>query len=373
LFFSYLGDDVSRHNFISELLLLPYLIKHFYLNHYLNICILLVLVSCTSKSGDPTHFEENHQPLKPIPVIVLANLPDSLQPKAYALDTMAKPLVINVPFSNNGSYSVIDAAGEKQSFSLKPPIVTQPPVLTDKNGNPILDANGNPLIMGDGGLSHFTTFTSENGLALDGVSCATVDQDGNLWIGTGGGGVSRYDGKSFTTFSTAQGLAGNEVASIMTDRHGNVWMGSLSGGVSRYDGKNFTVLSTEHGLPDNDVRSMVEDNKGNIWFGTRKGISRFDGKNFKNFTKADGLRNDRALSIIEDKKGMLWFGTVGGGVIRYDGNSFTTFSTDDGLAGNIVLSITETKNGILWFGTDGGGISRYDGRSFTTYSTRAAG
>ena len=55
--------------------------------------------------------------------------------------------------------------------------------------------------MGEGGKSNFTNFTTNNGLALDAVSCSVIDRFGNLWFGTFGGGVSRYDGKSFTSFT----------------------------------------------------------------------------------------------------------------------------------------------------------------------------
>ena len=80
----------------------------------------------------------------------------------------------------------------------------------------------------------------------------TEDKTGNLWFGTGGGGVSRYDGKSFTTFTTAQGLANNFVCSITEDKTGNLWFGT-GGGVSRYDGKSFTTFTTAQGLANNGV------------------------------------------------------------------------------------------------------------------------
>ena len=65
------------------------------------------------------------------------------------------------------------------------------PVLQNENGETILDADGKPYIMGDGGKSNFTNITTENGLALDVVTCSLLDKFGNLWFGTFGGGVSR--------------------------------------------------------------------------------------------------------------------------------------------------------------------------------------
>ena len=58
-----------------------------------------------------------------------------------------------------------------------------------------------------GFFSTIQSFNTEQGLALSTVNCAFTDKTGNLWFGTDGGGVSRYNGKSFTNFTTEQGLA----------------------------------------------------------------------------------------------------------------------------------------------------------------------
>ena len=90
----------------------------------------------------------------------------------------------------------------------------------------------------------FVTFTTEDGLAHNSVKCIVEDQDGALWFGTSGGGVSRYDGDGpdgayrsdrghFTTFTTEDGLAANSVRAILEDREGVLWFGTEGGGVSR--------------------------------------------------------------------------------------------------------------------------------------------
>ena len=64
---------------------------------------------------------------------------------------------------------------------------------------------------------------------------------GNLWFGTYGGGVSRYDGKSFTSFGEKDGLISRDVWSIAVDANGMIWIGTIEG-VCRFDGKNFYSL-----------------------------------------------------------------------------------------------------------------------------------
>ncbi|MBK7805703.1 MAG: hypothetical protein IPJ51_05320 [Saprospiraceae bacterium] len=310
--------------------------------------VLCIVFSCNNKQENQiskTADLEKQNTFAPSQVTKIANLPDSLQPKIISLHKMPKPTTVS--------------AGKGEIKML--------PVLQNEKGETILDPNGRPFILGDGGKSNFTHFTTDNGLALDAIRCSVKDNNGNLWFGTYGGGVSRYDGKSFTNFTTAHGLPNNVVWSILEDKNGNLWFGT-SGGVSRYDGKSFTNFTTIQGLAYNYVNSILEDKSGNLWFGTRGGVSRYNGKSFTNITTAQGLAHNFVNSILEDNNGNIWFGTDVG-VSRYDGKSFTNFTTTQGLANNIVINILEDNNGNIWFGTYEGGVSRYDGKSFTGFTT----
>ena len=311
---------------------------------------LVFFTSCNTKQESITNVNTTKDVLTHLQVTVLDELPESLKSKTIVLDTMPEPKTVLVP-KNGGITKML-------------------PFLQNEKGEPILNSEGKHFIMGEGGKSNFTNFTTNNGLALDAVSCSVIDRFGNLWFGTFGGGVSRYDGKSFTSFTTTQGLGNNMVWSIIEDKSGNLWFGTYGGGVSRYDGKSFTSFTTEQGLANNLVWSILEDKRGNLWFGTDGGgVSRYDGISFTSFNSANGLVNNMVRSIIEDKNGNLWFGTLGGGVSRYDGKSFTKYTTDQGLGSNSIFSIVEDKNGNLWFGTDGGGVSCYNGKIFKSYTT----
>jgi ligand-binding sensor domain-containing protein/class 3 adenylate cyclase len=334
--------------------------------------ILFLAASCNNrKEHKPpeTTTASMQDTFAPPHITVIANLSDSLQPKIMFLDKAPKPITTDIPKIKGISYSTATSRGEVRKINFEPPVRKMLPVLQDEKGKPIKDKEGNSFIMGDGGISNFKNFTTDDGLALDMVNCSFMDKSGNLWFGTRGGGVSRYDGKSFTTFSTAQGLANNTVWSIIEDKSGNLWFSTSGEGVSRYDGKSFTTFSTAQGLANNHVLRSAIDKSGNLWFGARYGeVSRYDGKYFTTFSTAQGLPNCSVMSIAEDKSGNLWFGTYSGGVLRYDGKSFTTFSTAQGLANNYVCSIAVDKSGNIWFGTYSG-VSRYDGKSFTTFST----
>jgi ligand-binding sensor domain-containing protein/serine phosphatase RsbU (regulator of sigma subunit) len=265
--------------------------------------------------------------------------------------------------------------------------------------------------------ANFSFYKTLQGLKNNNIRCMLQDKTGNLWLGTDGGGVCRYDGKYFTKFTDKEGLSNNLVLSILEDKGGNLWFGTYGGGVCRYDGKSFTNFTIEEGLSNNIVWRILEDKTGNLWFATDGGgVCSYNGnrvddilngtnlylhapqdlkrnkkdlvKSFTIFNTKAGLSNDVVLSILEDKAGNLWFGTSGGGVCRYNGNcvndiingtnlyqhtqlqpkkskkdlvkSFTIFAEKDGLLNNSVNEIIEDITGNLWFGTDGG-VSCYNG------------
>lgn len=257
----------------------------------------------------------------------------------------------------------------------------------------------------------FRYFSKLQGLKHNVVRCILEDRKGNLWFGTDGGGVSRYNGSQFAHFSIREGLSSdlimgiiedrrgniwfatwngitcyngrqflrysagkeqnrNEVWSMLEDKKGNIWFGTFGGGVFCYDGRQFTRFSTRQGLGNDYVLSIHEDRKGNIWFGTYSGsVTCWDGEKFQQYSFQEDLPNNQVLSIQEDQEGKLWFGTLKG-AIQFDGSHFAHFSEDDGLGNNIILSILNDHSGNLWFGTYGGGVTRFDGHRFYRYSTR---
>ncbi len=258
------------------------------------------------------------------------------------------------------------------------------------------DKAGNLWFATEGGVSRFdgkdfTNFTVKNGLIDNDVWSILIDRTGIIWFGTMGG-VSRYDpsassgadSKSFENFSlpsadvvsTDSRFSPNSVVSICQDKAGNIWFGTNGSGVRRYDpalagsSNAFTIYTDKDGLGSNNVWCIMEDRGGNIWFGTRGGgACRYDPlathtkgtATFTCFTQKDGLPGNNISAIIQDRTGNIWFGTSGGGVSLYDPSAtskgakpFTTITEKDGITQNHVQSIYEDKSGNIWVGFSGG-------------------
>lgn len=100
-----------------------------------------------------------------------------------------------------------------------------------------------------------------------------VDRDGNVWAGTWGGGLSRFDGKKWTSYTTTEGLPGNHVFMLHVDRQGRLWIGTNNGLTTWQEGKFTKRMTTEDGLFANNIFAMATGVKGDLWIGSFGGVS----------------------------------------------------------------------------------------------------
>jgi ligand-binding sensor domain-containing protein len=219
----------------------------------------------------------------------------------------------------------------------------------------------------------FSFFNKLQGLKHNEVNCMIEDSFGNIWLGTNGGGATKYDGKNFTYYTQNEGLSDNIIWAMLQDHQGNIWFGTSMGGLVRFDGITFTYFSSKQGMENETVLALLEDRRGNIWAGTNGGgaykispSQKADKVSYKltRFSTKEGLCNNEVLCMKEDKEGNIWFGTNGGGISKYDGKCFYQFNEKQGLSNNLVYSILEDRKGNFWFGTYGSGLSKFDGHRF---------
>lgn len=241
-------------------------------------------------------------------------------------------------------------------------------IVEDKERNVWFGTSGG-LTKYDG--QSFTNFSEKDGLLNHEIWSLIIDRNGLFWIGTNVG-VSRFDGNEFTSILIPKAqlenantiYAPDRITGIVEDKEGNLWFGTDGFGICKYDGKTFTNFTMEDGLCDNTINELMMDSKGNLWIGTYwGGVCKYDGKTFTNFTKEEMISGVEVSGFYEDKKGDIWFAAENNGVYRYNGESFTNLSTKEGLATNGILSIFEDREGRFWFG-GWGGLFRYDGKSF---------
>ncbi len=207
---------------------------------------------------------------------------------------------------------------------------------------------------------HFEKYSVEEGLHQSQVYVTYQDSKGYLWIGTNGGGVSRYDGKQFVKFDIKNGLSSNIVFSVVEDSKGNLYFGTDKG-LSQYNGKNFITYNEKKGLNGNSINSLIEDNDGRIWIGTNVGLSVLDGENIINYSSKNGFVDKTVWELKTDNHGNIWIIVNGGNLYSYNNDEFSNLSKEiPGLDKIKIYSIEIDKNNLIWFGTNKG-LVQYNG------------
>ncbi|MFH1319104.1 MAG: two-component regulator propeller domain-containing protein [Bacteroidota bacterium] len=171
----------------------------------------------------------------------------------------------------------------------------------------------------EGGLKWLVYDTINSGLPCNIINSITSDQYGNLWIGTFGGGLVKYDGTFWTVYNIRNsGLPDDYIISIAIDQKDNIWIGTYSGGLAKFEGTNlpkesrgWVVYKTSNsGIPDNNVISIAIDNDGSVWTGSfDSGLAQLDRNKWISYQISGTGISYAVTSIAIDKKGNIWMGT----------------------------------------------------------------
>ena len=257
---------------------------------------------------------------------------------------------------------------------------------------------------------NFRNYSVADGLAQSQVYTICEDSRGYLWMGTRGGGLSRFDGTQFTNYTEDHGLVNNYVLSITTDKNGDIWIGTDEG-LCKFDGIRFeeiklpgsrhkirSVICGDDGrnwigtedtglfvmengkfslyregkvLPSKRINTLFKDTDGSIWAGTPLGVVHFlNGGGTKLYGKKEGLAFTDSWGIARDGSKQLWIATYGGGLFRLgkDGK-LVRFTQDNGLTNNTVHSLSVDPAGRLWAGT-ASGVTRIAGKEVVNFTER---
>jgi len=239
------------------------------------------------------------------------------------------------------------------------------PLLFDRNhnfgiGNVLamcLDSAGWMWIGTDDGLFRYRNgeamqVTAKDGLSSNQIWTITEDSHGQVWIGTGGGGVFVWRGNKLIALPRSE--TGDYITSLLTDGN-SLWIGSLNGlhVVRTSKSGNRVFLASEA------ISAIYKDPNGYVWVGTRHaGLRRISPQGqVSHYMKSDGLSSDDITSVTGDSEGNLWVGTSGNGINQLRDASFHNIGVREGLTG-FARSVTQDANGDFWVATHTDGLYR---------------
>ncbi len=264
-----------------------------------------------------------------------------------------------------------------------------------------------------GQTNSFRKFSVEDGLSQSQVYAMLQDHNGYLWLGTRGGGISKFDGKNFTHFNKLNGLPNAFIYTLVQDQSKRIWIGT-NDGLCYFNGEKFRTIKTDFDTEQLMVFSLAIDERNVLWAGTNKGIFKLknnqlicmntelgftqqsvnalifqNGKMYlggsfgfyelkKGATKViywgnkERVMKNAITTIVKDQKGVIWIGTYGDGLYFKARDKFHRIDLKKELFKESVFKICVDKRNDLWIGTLSNGLIHYARKSkeFTVYDEK---
>jgi len=213
------------------------------------------------------------------------------------------------------------------------------------------------------------------------VSALKLDRGGNMWIGTSNGlnfvNPRGEPIKLINEESSVRGLLSHDrIASLANSREGNVYIGTDGGGIDLYNASTGKIKafasSDKSGLSNDYVLALREDSKGRLWAGTYKGgLNKLQDGKWSHYLQESQAAGNDVRAIFEDTNKNIWVGTNRGGLYKYD-ESKDVFEYIDILGKRDIRAIVQDKQGNFWMATYGDGILKYNPltRQYTFYNSQ---
>lgn len=175
---------------------------------------------------------------------------------------------------------------------------------------------------------HDSSLFKQYGLSTIDIRKVYVDSDDAIWLGTINGlfKLEVLNGTIIKVIFLGNKMTAeyknpsdaNHILSIYQSSNKNIWIGTRGAGLCKYDKtKNtFVWYNKFKGLNEENVSAIIQDNNGNLWISGNTGLTKMNLKDysFTNYTISDGLlSNDFNYgSVLKSSNGMLHFGNFKG-------------------------------------------------------------
>jgi signal transduction histidine kinase/ligand-binding sensor domain-containing protein len=201
-----------------------------------------------------------------------------------------------------------------------------------------------------------TQWTADSGLPQNIIRGIVQTPDGYLWVATLNG-VARFDGVRFTVFdkSNTPGIAGNRFAAMVHGVEGDLWLYTENGNITRYHNHEFHTLGASEGITPDSAHGITADNQGNIWILRDQKIFKWN----------DSAGRFQPIDDSDDVhyKGLNWDGTGfwgsrGQKLYCFFHGKLTTYTVPDRFLLSDISKVAVGNDGAVWLGLPDGRFAR---------------
>ncbi len=178
------------------------------------------------------------------------------------------------------------------------------------------------------------------------LTCMTIDNKGNYWVGTRRNGILVYNPVNKAIWTPDKNLFEPHIINALQfdGKNNCVWVGTHTAGLFNVDinSKTFTRMRRDDSSPNSFHSSLInditQDKKNNLWVTMLEGgiakylISEPPGKGVTNYELQNGLPDNNVYGVTAGEDDDIWFTTSKGiGLITADGQLKSFFNKENGL------------------------------------------
>jgi signal transduction histidine kinase/ligand-binding sensor domain-containing protein len=160
----------------------------------------------------------------------------------------------------------------------------------------------------------------KNGVSL--INCIAQDNSNGLWIGTNKGAYN-FNNNILKYFDESNGFTNYPVYDIFKDFDNNIWFGTNGAGVFRFDGDGFLILDQAQGITEPILQLAKEKNNTILMTGGNK-LMTYNGKKISQIKVPLMDATDVIHCLYTDKEKNTWLCTQQG-LWKETGSNFTRF------------------------------------------------
>ncbi|MDO6759114.1 two-component regulator propeller domain-containing protein [Tamlana sp. 2_MG-2023] len=199
------------------------------------------------------------------------------------------------------------------------------------------------------------------------ILCLFEDNTGVVWCGSDGTGANYYDEhlikfNILTNNQVPQNTSVDMVRSLCTDSKNNIWIGTYGRGLTRFNlkQKTYQTFTTKNSSLSTSRIISLNYFDGELWVGHQvKGLNTLSSSG--KFIDYPALSNLTIWNIIAETRDKRWLSTEQHGLLLFDTNKgiIKTFNqSNSSLPTNNIRALTKQNDSILWLGADNAGVYR---------------
>ena len=231
------------------------------------------------------------------------------------------------------------------------------------------------------------TISRRNGLSVYHVRESFQDRQNNVWIGSSGGGLFKFEKNNFSHFTKDNGLTANRIYALHHTRN-TLWLSTAEAGLMKIDSAGIQPVEETRDYLNVKVKTLTSDANGTIWTGTEgKGIYLYQKKvrdtiiydstlvdeisyekqqiedlYTATITKNDGLPSNwiRTIKLYGSE---IWAATYTDGIVRFQYDYKTkkifnvrTFGAKEGMKDLAIRDLARDETGRVWYATNKGHV-----------------